>query len=66
MKQFKLLISLLALLSISCLSAADPPALAKIGEKAPDFTLTSADNKPVSLSDFKGKDIVLIFSRAHW
>ena len=31
------------------------------GKKAPDFTLESADGKPVSLSDFEGKDVVVYF-----
>jgi len=32
-----------------------------IGDPAPDFTLSDADGNPVSLSDFKGKKIVLYF-----
>lgn len=32
-----------------------------IGAPAPDFTLNSQDNKPVSLHDFKGKWVVLYF-----
>ena len=31
----------------------------EIGEKAPDFKLSSLDNKEVSLADFKGKTVVL-------
>lgn len=33
----------------------------KIGEKAPDFTLTSDKGERISLADFKGKQIVLYF-----
>lgn len=33
----------------------------EVGMKAPDFTLTDKDGKSVSLSDFKGKKIVLYF-----
>ena len=33
--------------------------VARIGEKAPDFTLKSVNEKSVSLSDFKGKVVVL-------
>ena len=33
----------------------------KPGDKAPDFTLTADDGKPISLSDFKGKQVVLYF-----
>ena len=36
------------------------PAIAE-GKKAPDFTLTDAGGKKVSLSDFKGKDVVVYF-----
>jgi peroxiredoxin Q/BCP len=35
--------------------------LIKEGEKAPDFTLQSDDNKEVSLSDYRGKKVVLYF-----
>lgn len=38
--------------------AADTPA---IGSSAPNFTLPSQLDKPVSLSDFKGKYVVLYF-----
>ena len=31
------------------------------GKKAPDFTLENAEGKKVSLSDFKGKDVVVYF-----
>jgi peroxiredoxin Q/BCP len=33
----------------------------RIGMAAPDFTLNSQENKPVSLHDFKGKWVVLYF-----
>jgi hypothetical protein len=37
-------------------------ATAKVGEKAPDFALTSAAGKEVRLSDFRGKKpVVLVF-----
>jgi peroxiredoxin Q/BCP len=31
------------------------------GKKAPDFTLEDANGKPVSLADFKGKDVIVYF-----
>src|SRR5215207_6933535 len=31
------------------------------GEAAPDFTLPDADGKPVSLSDYRGKTVVVYF-----
>lgn len=33
----------------------------EIGTKAPDFTLPDKDGKPVSLSDFAGRPVVLYF-----
>lgn len=32
-----------------------------IGSKAPEFTLSDKDGKPVSLSDFRGKKVVVYF-----
>ena len=31
------------------------------GKKAPDFTLPDQDGKPVTLSEFKGKDVIVYF-----
>lgn len=33
----------------------------KIGQPAPDFKLPSTDDKDISLSDLKGKYVVLFF-----
>jgi peroxiredoxin Q/BCP len=33
----------------------------EVGTKAPQFTLLNQDGKEISLSDFKGKKIVLYF-----
>jgi len=42
--------------------AAPAPAKLKVGDMAPDFTLTDTDRKPVKLSDFRGKkNVVLAF-----
>ncbi|MBM4297874.1 MAG: redoxin domain-containing protein [Deltaproteobacteria bacterium] len=39
----------------------------KVGQPAPDFTLTNMDGKRISLSDFRGKkSVVLVFYRGHW
>lgn len=47
-------------------AGAKPPAAPvthlKIGDSAPDFTLTDTEGKPVKLSDFRGrKNVVLAF-----
>ncbi len=39
----------------------EPTSIFKEGDKAPDFKLQSNENKTVSLSDFKGKNVVLYF-----
>lgn len=36
------------------------------GDVAPDFTLPAANGKPVSLSDYRGKNVVLVFYRGYW
>jgi len=37
------------------------PQKLSVGDRAPDFTLTDKDGKPVSLADFRGKWVVLYF-----
>ena len=41
--------------------AAPPADIVQAGATAPDFTLPSQEDKPVSLSDYKGKWVVLYF-----
>lgn len=33
----------------------------KVGEKAPNFTLVSSDKNEISLEDYQGKNVVLLF-----
>ena len=33
----------------------------QVGDKAPAFTLFNTDKKPVSLSDYSGKNVVVLF-----
>jgi len=40
--------------------------LLPVGTKAPDFTLLSAPDQAVSLSDFRGRPVVLVFYPADW
>ena len=37
-----------------------------VGQKAPDFKLPSSEQKIVSLSDFKGKNVILFFYPMAW
>jgi len=37
-----------------------------VGTPAPDFTLPDAQNRPVSLSDFRGTPVVLVFYPLDW
>ncbi len=38
----------------------------KVGQPAPDFRLQSHTGKPVSLSDYRGKNVVLAFFPLAW
>ncbi len=42
------------------------PLKVKVGEKAPDFALPSADGKVVRLSDCAGHNILIDFYRGYW
>jgi peroxiredoxin Q/BCP len=56
---FAIALVLVAVVGYRAVHAGDKaPAL---GSAAPDFTLNSQENKPVSLHDFKGKWVVLYF-----
>ena len=41
---------------------ANPAGAVEIGQKAPDFTLTAPDGKPVKLADLLGKGPVVIYT----
>ena len=38
----------------------------QVGQVAPDFTLLDVEGNRVTLSDFRGKKVVVVFSRGHW
>lgn len=39
----------------------------QVGHAAPDFTLENVEGRTVTLSDFRGKQfVVLVFYRGHW
>ena len=51
---------LASVLLAGVLSGASVATAVEVGEKAPDFTLPSTTGKDISLSQFQGKQLVLI------
>ena len=51
---------LLGVLLVGISGVTSMAAAVEIGEKAPDFTLPSTTGKDISLSQFQGKQLVLI------
>jgi len=50
-----------ALLQAQTPAAAPPPKThLKVGDMAPDFTLPATTGKPISLSDYRGKSMVVV------
>ena len=60
----KALSALLACVTFAAVLSAQqitpPKTNLKVGDEAPDFTLPDTDNKPVKLSDFRGKKTVVL------
>jgi cytochrome oxidase Cu insertion factor (SCO1/SenC/PrrC family) len=54
-----------ATLAAQTLSPADLNRV-QVGQPAPNFTLEAADGHKVSLSDYRGKRVVLVFYRGQW
>ena len=54
-------IALLGLLAMTGLSSTP-----KAGDRAPQFSLQSADGRTVALKDYAGKKLVLVFYRGYW
>ena len=51
----------LALLTAGCTPSSSPTQGAKVGNLAPDFQLNNLDGELVSLSDFRGKPVLINF-----
>ena len=51
-------IALISLVMLSCSTAKVP----QVGDNAPNFTLESIDGKSISLSDFRGKVVLIVFT----
>jgi hypothetical protein len=49
-------------------AAEDPilPLKVKVGEKAPDFAVPSANGKTMKLSDYAGHSVLIDFYRGYW
>lgn len=63
MKNFKLILVIVALFSLSAFSTINTSDGYKIGDLATDFKLPNVDGKMVSLSDYKGaKGYIVIFT----
>jgi len=63
MKKTLLVIAAVAAFAIALFGQAAPKAPTthlKVGDMAPDFTLTDTAGKPVKLSDFRGKKSVVL------
>ncbi|MHC4501258.1 MAG: peroxiredoxin family protein, partial [Planctomycetota bacterium] len=54
-----LTILVLSALALNGCEGEEPPAAPESGKKAPAFTLKSFDDRQISLSDYKGKIVVL-------
>jgi hypothetical protein len=45
----------------------DAPTVLRLGEPAPEFTLTDSAGRPTSLADYRGKKpVILVFYRGYW
>jgi peroxiredoxin Q/BCP len=58
---FVLLVLGLLVAARPAIHAADDQKMPEVGAMAPDFTLNSQENTPVSLKDYRGKWVVLYF-----
>lgn len=50
----------LFLVGVVWMGLAGPAAALEVGEKAPDFTLPGTTDKPVRLSQYAGKQVVVL------
>lgn len=61
LKAILLVILASVLLLVGCPAGFQSSSAAQVGKQAPDFTLQNLDDQSVSLSDFRGKPVLLNF-----
>jgi len=54
-------VSLIILTCVLLVAGCSAPSVARVGEPAPDFQLENLDGQSISLSDFRGKTVLLNF-----
>jgi cytochrome c biogenesis protein CcmG/thiol:disulfide interchange protein DsbE len=58
----KLIFTIVAMISLfTCITGCAVPVGSRVGDNAPDFTLSTLGDVPVTLSELKGKPILLVF-----
>lgn len=62
MKRRFLSMAVALFLAIAMLGCQATTAVPNIGDRAPDFTLKTIDGDTVSLSDFRGKTVLIVFT----
>ena len=60
-RKISIILAIIAPISLLMLSC-NPPQIPQVGDKAPDFTLESIDGKSISINDFRGKTVLVVFT----
>ena len=60
-KMLKVILTIMLTLGLLIAGCSSGPAVARVGEPAPDFQLQDLDGQTISLSDFRGRPVLLNF-----
>ena len=60
-KMLKVILTIMLTLGLLITGCSSEPAVARVGEPAPDFQLQDLNGQTVSLSDFRGRSVLLNF-----
>ena len=60
-KMLKVILTITLTLGLLITGCSSEPAVARVGEPAPDFQLQDLDGQTISLSDFRGRPVLLNF-----